>query len=361
MEFGVLSLDFGVWPCVKDAGVGSFGVGIFAPQGTTHISRGQGGSIVGRSSGTAAPGNMAESTGSKIMNQEKPVKISGEPQQEQWRIFGLSPLLFTLYLIFGMFCVVVIGGGLVLIIAPPPWDTMQVSGTVVILDESGHVLPYQPSEVWCYPVWTPTPILRRGGFSRQLFPDASGKFHVGIPEFPAMLFAGTQDGKYGAIVNLSPDQPTTGLFVELRPRYSVKVRLVDQEGNPLADQEFPIEEFSMSCSRYHDPGRRSPFERKHSTGHSCHYVRTKMGADGFFTIENVIPGADYMINVPSFEHGRYAYYLDTPDTPPHVRRFQSQSIVMPVLLPEQYQEPYSLGDIVILRQNEVARESQDTD
>jgi len=262
---------------------------------------------------------------------------------------------------FGMVCVVVIGGGLVLFIAPPPWDTMQVSGTVVILDESGHVIPMQPSEVWCYPIWTPTPILRRGGYSCQLFPDASGKFSFWIPEYPAMLFAGTKDGKYGAIVNLSPDKPTTGLVVELRPRYTIKMRLVDQEGNPLTYQEFPIKEFYMKCVRYHDPGRRSPFEQKHSTGNSFHSERVEMDADGFFTVENIIPGADYMINVPSFEHGRYAYYSDTPDTPPHVRRFQIKSIVMPILRPEQYQEPYSLGDIVVLRQNEVAHERRNAD
>jgi hypothetical protein len=75
-----------------------------------------------------------------------------------------------------------------------------------------------------------------------------------------------------------------------------------------------------------------------------------MDADGFFTLENVIPGADYIVNVPSFEHGRYVYFAYGPDTPPHVHHFQILSIEMPILLPEQYQEPYSLGDILVLQQ-----------
>ncbi len=139
-----------------------------------------------------------------------------------------------------------------------------------------------------------------------------------IPKYAATLFFHTTDKKYAAVVDLGPNDPTTGLVVELHPRYSATGRLVDQAGAPLAHYEF-----SLDFSRTPDSGS------DHSVPvETFEYEYCETDSDGHFKVDHLIPGLEYRvrIHVPNLSH------FMTP-------------VKMPILKPEQYQEPYSLGDV----------------
>ena len=55
-------------------------------------------------------------------------------------------------------------------------------------------------------------------------------------------------------------------------------------------------------------------------------------ADGYFIAERLIPGLEYRISLHQPKFSMYAV-----------------SVTVPILQPEQYQEPYDLGDVVVRR------------
>jgi hypothetical protein len=132
----------------------------------------------------------------------------------------------------------------------------------------------------------------------------------------------SKDKKYVALIDISSDKPTTGLTIKLRPRYSITGRLVDLNGTPFVNRQF-----TMYCQRHSDFGDHFPGIHpfgQHAELEKFHSETCTTDADGFFAVHRIIPGADYMLRV------RSPVQLD-----------------MPILQPEQYQEPYSLGDVVV--------------
>jgi len=103
-------------------------------------------------------------------------------------------------------------------------------------------------------------------------------------------------------------------------------RLVDYAGVPLANVEFTLDFLRLSSgpSLLLFPGSgvlsAETFESKYG----------ETDADGYFTVDRLIPGLEYRlrIHVPRNARG-------------HAR------VTMPILEPEQYQEPFDLGDVLI--------------
>jgi len=81
---------------------------------------------------------------------------------------------------------------------------------------------------------------------------------------------------------------------------------------------------------------RTPDFPQSSFGPKCVPVETleseycETDADGFFTADRLIPSVEYDIRI---------YSSKSP--------YRHTSLKMPILQPEQYQQPYSLGDVVM--------------
>ena len=252
------------------------------------------------------------------MEQETADNIEGKPRKRKWLTQGCFPLLL---------------GGLIGFAISSwvgsyfPLHTMPVEGTVVILNEEGEVIAHQPTVLLCFSQYASG--LFRSDRKRRLHLviDDSGNFGGKIPNFVTTLFFDTKDGKYAAVVDITPDMPTTGLVVELRPRYTVTGRLVDDtKGTPLANQAFKVD-----LSRLSDFGMTNPFTgSSFATSEVWHSVEITTDAEGFFTIDNVIPGTEYRL------------FVRQPGI-----SFFAKSLKMPILQPEQYQEPFNLGDVPV--------------
>ena len=216
---------------------------------------------------------------------------------------------------------------------PFPLHTMPIEGTVVILDEHGEAIPFQPTTVTVFARYA-SGFLRSKWQTHNFSVDESGKFSRKIPEFAATLVFTTKDGKYAAVVDITPDMPPTGLTIELRPRYTVTGRLIHYDGTPLASQRI-----RLSYMRFGDFEKNLSFRitgRQSATVKELHTETTTTDSEGFFTINNVIPGIEYNLrNAWSVWNTREEHDFWVP------------SLEMPFLEPEQYQEPFDLGDVSV--------------
>ncbi len=200
-----------------------------------------------------------------------------------------------------------------------PWHGTSLEGTVVILDEKGQPIPWRNVDL-TFDSHYPSGFFRSElDRKRNLYVGEAG-FDAEIPNYAATLFFHTTDKKYAAAVDLGPKDPTTGLVVELRPRYSATGRLVNQAGTPLAHYEF-----SLDFNRVHDFGF-----RKVASVETFEYEYCVTDSEGFFKVDHLIPGLEYSLRVHLPDTSRY-----------------TESVKMPILKPEQYEKPYSLGDVTI--------------
>ena len=205
-------------------------------------------------------------------------------------------------------------------------NILPIEGTVVILNENGEEIPFQKTGL--------TVVTDQTQF---LWIDESWKLGGKKPIFAATLFFSTEDGKYAAVecrkasvVDSKSDKPSTQLAVKLRPRYSVKGRLVDDNGIPYVNRSI-----ELICDRTSEFKDVFPYHYwRERTLNDVFYSRaTTTDSEGFFTVDNVIPGTEYGLIVYSLPHGEYGHRAATLD--------------MPLLLPEQYQQPFDLGDVSV--------------
>ena len=255
----------------------------------------------------------------KTMNEENPANIPEKPRRKKTSTL----LVFAL-----CFCT-----GLILAHSLP-LSTMPVSGTVVILNEAGDAIPFQPIKATYFSHYAIEFFWSDRRRKSRVNVNQSGAFRVRRPNFNGTLFLETNDGKYATVVDIRSDEPATGLDVVLRPRYSVTGRLLNDEGKPLANQEISlILQRSTDNRKWWLPG--DLFSRARTIGliEEFHKERTTTDTEGYFTMERLIPGVEYRL---------YTHY-------PHSGRFR-MPLEIPILQPEQYAEPYSLGDIVVPRQ-----------
>ena len=200
---------------------------------------------------------------------------------------------------------------------PPAWG--YFGGTIVLVDENGEVIPYQSPTVTVFSHYAPGPFRGETGRKQDLYFDNSGNFGSWIPRSPVTLFFHSWNGKYAAVVDIAEGEPTTGLSVILRPRHSVTGRLVNQSGAPLANYEFRLEFMRSSEANFRREIKVETFESLYS----------KTDADGFFTVDRLIPGVKYQLRALLPQEDRFS------------------RVAMPILEPGQYQEPFDLGDVSI--------------
>ena len=249
------------------------------------------------------------------MPQELPAeKIDGTPKK-QTRI-PQGCLLFMACLPFG-----------IIFIQTLPWNTMPMNGTVIIFDENGETLPFQPVTLTRLSHYAPSFFRSEWKRKSDIYVDKSGNFSSKIQGFTATAFLRTKDRKYAAIVDITPDEPPIGLVIELHSRYTITGRLVQEAtGAPFAHQEITLE-----CCRFSEMGAVFPFiSRKHGMGEEYHTEKTTTDSEGFFTVNNMIPGT------------RYGLRLSRPGF-----LYKTIPLNMPILSPEQYREPFSLGDVAV--------------
>ena len=200
---------------------------------------------------------------------------------------------------------------------PPALRSLE--GTIVIVDENGDVVPYRSPVVTFFSHYAPGTFRGEVGRKQDLYFDDSGNFGSWIPRYPATLFFHSRNGKYAAVVDIAKGDPTTGLEVILRPRHSVTGRLVDRSGTPLANYDFRLEFMRVSERNFRRRVKIETFESLYS----------KTDADGFFTVDRLIPGVQYQLRTLLPTENRFS------------------RVTMPILEPEQYQEPFDLGDVSI--------------
>jgi hypothetical protein len=205
---------------------------------------------------------------------------------------------------------------------PPSWGKLE--GTITMVDENGDALPNRLRTVTVFSHYAPGPFRSETGRKYEIWIDDSGNFSSLIPKYPATLFFHTENGRYAAVVDLAKGEPTTGLEVTIRPRHSVTGRLVDRTGAPLANYDFRLEFLRFSEANFN---RRVMLERFESL-----YSRTD--ANGFFTVDRLIPGLEYQLRTLF------------PLMPGEGGGFSS--VTLPILQPEQYQEPFDLGDVRVI-------------
>ena len=217
-----------------------------------------------------------------------------------------------------------------------PLNTVSLEGTVVILDENGEAIPYRETIFTFYSHYAPGFFRSEAGRKRNLCIDEQGfgkEFPIKIPKSAATLFFHTRNGKYAAVVDVDHNESTTGLAVELRPRFSATGRLVDHTGTPLTTYEF-----SLDFSRRHDFGSYSPFNRKYATVETFESEYCETDSDGLFTVDRLIPGVEYRLSI---------------HLPQSARMRHMTTLQMPILRPEQYQKTYDLGDVSVGRETAI--------
>ena len=241
-------------------------------------------------------------------------KIEGKPQKETRKTDWLA----SGTIIFLVVCITV-----TTFARHSPLDLRWFGGTIVVVDENGDVIPVRSTlpTITVFSHYAPGPFRSETKRTRDFlfWTDGSGDFGTLIPRFPATLFFHSWNGKYAAVVDLAKGEPTTGLAVTLRPRHSVAGRLVDQSGTPLANYDFRLEFMRTSEA---NSSRRVIVER-------FELLYSKTDADGFFTVDRLIPGVEYQLRTLLPNDGRFS------------------RVTMPILEPEQYQEPLDLGDVVV--------------
>ena len=245
-------------------------------------------------------------------------KTEGTPKKQTRQRQGcIRPMFFILFgFLFGFF-----------LAHSTPWNTMPINGTVIILDENGKTLPFQPTRLTRFSLYAKSFFRSDMRRKSDIYVDESGKFNSRIPGFAATVFLRTKDEKYAAIIDITPDKPPTNLRIELHPRYTVTGRLVHEAtGTPLAQQEI-----KLKCHRCSDMGVKIPIiSREYGMVETFHSETTTTDSEGFFTVDNMIPGTEYKL------------YLSRSAI-----SYNVISLNMPILQPEQYGEPFSLGDVVI--------------
>jgi len=248
-------------------------------------------------------------------------KIEKTPRKRKWLTLGCLPLL--------------IGGLIGLVLSwigfyPLPLDAMPIGGTVVILDENGKAIPFRPTQFTSFSHFAPTLPWSELKRTRTFRVDESGKFSRKIPAFATTLYFFTEDGKHAAVVDITPSGPPrrTDLTIELRPRYAVTGRLVRHDGTPVANRKIELEYMQSGDSTVNFFSQRT-----HAMAEILHSVVTTTDAEGLFTFDNVIPGIEYvLISGDPWESGNH---------------FAGKRLTKPILEPEQYQEPFDLGDVSV--------------
>jgi hypothetical protein len=214
-----------------------------------------------------------------------------------------------------------------------PLRPIPLEGIVVILDENGEKIPFRETKFTFYSDYPPN--FFRSERSRKLnyhIDQETGKFgggYVSIPKCGSTLFFHTINGKYVAVVDIAKGEPTTGLVIELRPRYSATGRLVDRNGTPLAHYEF-----SLMFERSPDLLSGTFFDRNSASGETFEALYCETDAEGYFTVDRLIPGLGYGIRFHQPKSPKNTWY-------------SVEKVLAPILQPEQYQQPYSLGDVVV--------------
>ena len=252
-------------------------------------------------------------------------KIEGTPKKQPqtiqtWILFGCVLLLSALCLFQAILGIVMTQKRS----CPPNSGNLQ--GTIEILDENGNAVPYRDTTLTFFSLYAGSSVRCEANRKRNLYVDAEGfgnRVPLAIPEFPATLFFHTRNGKYAAVVDLAEGEPTTGLAVTLRPRHSATGRLLDRSGTPLANYEF-----SLNFQRTPEIDRSLPFGRSWATVETFEFVYGETDADGYFTVDRLIPGLEYNLRTHQPKDG--GGYTN---------------VTMPILQPEQYQEPFDLGDV----------------
>ena len=209
-----------------------------------------------------------------------------------------------------------------------PLPLEKIQGTIVILDENGEVVPITRRliSVTFFSHYAPGPFRSEMGRNHDYFfaLEGSDDFGSRIPKFPSTLFVQTYyGGKYAAVVDIARGEPMTGLVVTLRPRHFATGRLVDQSGTPIANHEFNLELMRVS--------EVAPYTRRVEY-HTFETLWNRTNADGFFTVTRLIPGVKYNLCTYSPENGDGRGFSE---------------ITIPILEPEQYKQPFDLGDVVV--------------
>jgi len=217
---------------------------------------------------------------------------------------------------------------------------MPISGKVVILNESGEAIPHQPATVTFFSHYPPDDVARPDYYRRQNFPMGESfptsefwVFNSIVTKFSATLFVHTNDGKYAAIVHVEPEPPPTDLTIELHPRYSATGRLLGGNVNP---QKFRLVSRQQSEYSVNRSGGR------YVINETFHSVELETDSTGLFTVDHLIPGAEYCIYI-HYQPG-VAPRTSSGITP---RAFRAGSLNVPFLSEEEYAQPYSLGDIFV--------------
>ena len=233
-------------------------------------------------------------------------------------------------------CILCLITTILLKVVPTPWKDMFIEGTATVFNENGESITSLPIQLKFFSHYAPGPFRSYERREGKLHVDISGqvygkpgKFYAEVPKYAATLFFYTDDGEYATIVDISPEKPT-GLVVKLRPRYTVTGRLVDDKGTPLANQKI-----QLSCSRDSDFGRDGASNfHEFALSETFHFEKATTDEEGIFTINNVIPGIDYDLSVSYQQPSQFASY-------------RAATLDMPLLSPEQYQQPFDLGDISV--------------
>jgi hypothetical protein len=246
--------------------------------------------------------------------QRKYTDLQRKYKQLQWASLGCTLMLIvnSLILIFH-------------VIDPFPLATEKLEGTITILNENGETIPFRGPFIYTvYSRYAPGSFRSEASRKREYTTGESGRISVSMPHFPATLFFSTDDGKHAAVVDINPDELAAGLDVKLRPRFSATGRLVNSSGTPLANYEFSLDIWrETECPE--------PLTRPQRVEHETfEFVCCRTDADGFFAADRLIPGVEYDVRS----------YQPRPI-------WHSVALKMPILSPEQYQQPYDLGDVTV--------------
>ena len=261
------------------------------------------------------------------MNEENPVNTPEKPRRKKsrWALVAIVAIVVCGFIIALAIC------------HPFPLNTMSVSGTVVILDENGDAIPFQPTRGTFYSHYAPDIFRGEWKRKRRVTVNQSGNFNIRVPEFNGTLILLTNDETHATVVGIRSDEPTTGLVVELRPTCSVRVRgrLLDEEGNPFADQTFSLVLYGNA-----DMGSRVLSVWMNNIWGSgtmigvgrmseLYSVDAITDSEGYFTMDRLIPGVEYTPVLHSPYDG------------------SGGSLEIPVR--STYAYPYNLGDVIVRR------------
>ncbi|MCA9097867.1 MAG: carboxypeptidase regulatory-like domain-containing protein, partial [Planctomycetaceae bacterium] len=124
----------------------------------------------------------------------------------------------------------------------------------------------------------------------EAFTDAAGFFEVQRNPLPMVLYAQSEDGRLGAIVNIDPETKET--TIPLGPNGSAKGILIDDESDrPMANREL----------RY---GVRVFLEGQFGSFRDCFGGAIRTDAEGKFELTGLVPGNEYHVVLP-LEKGSY--------------------------------------------------------